>query len=62
MNEKPRDYDAELAQLLESTRQNLQGLPLLVNVPIEDDLSLMPTLTWVVESSDEHRSVRNANS
>lgn len=62
MNEQPHDYDAELAQLLELTRQHCQGLPLPVAAPIEDDLNLMPTLTWVVETSDEHRGVRNAHS
>jgi hypothetical protein len=62
VNKQSRDYDEELAQLLASTRQYCQGLPLPIAPPVQDDISLVPTLTWVVESSDEHRSIRNAHS
>lgn len=62
MNEQPRDYDEELTRLLETTRQHCQGLPLPIAQPIQDDVSLTPTLTWVVESSNEHKSIENAHS
>jgi hypothetical protein len=62
MSKQPRDYDAELSLLLEVTRQHCQGLPLPIGSPVQDDTSLTPTLTWVVENSGEHKSTRNANS
>jgi hypothetical protein len=62
MNEKPLDYDEELTLLLEITRQLCQGFPFPSAPPIKDDISLTPTLTWVVESSDEHKSMKNAHS
>lgn len=62
MNEQPRDYDHELARLLETTRQHGQGLPFPIAQPIQDYVSHSPTLTWVVESSGESKSAENAHS
>lgn len=62
MSKQPRDYDSELAKLLEIAKQHCQGLPLPIGSPVQDNSSFAPTLTWVVESSGEHKSTRNANS
>lgn len=62
MNKQPRDYDQELAQLLDITRQHCKGLLFPIAQPIQDDAIVTPMLTWVVEGSGEKRSAKNANS
>lgn len=62
MNNEPRDYDQELARLLDITRQHCKGLPFPITHPIQDDVILTPTLTWVVESSGENKRDENADS
>lgn len=62
MANQPRNYDEELSQLIEKTRQHCQGLSIPVVPPVQDDTSHTPTLTWVADSSGEHKGMRNANS
>ncbi len=62
MNKRPRDYDQELSRLLDMTMQHCKGLPFPIAQPIQDELILTPMLTWVVESSGENKSAKNADS
>lgn len=62
MNKQPRDYDQELSRLIDITRQHCKGIPFPITQPIQDDVIITPTLTWVVGSSGENKSAKNADS
>lgn len=61
MTKPPRDYDAELADLLKIIHEHSEGIPSPYAPPAEDAGACMPILAWVVEHSQEEEERENAH-